>query len=223
MNTKNKILNMTMVALFCALSYICVFTFRIHVGFLTFDIKDTIMAIGSMIFGPIAALVMILVTTLLELVTVSGTGFYGWLMNFISSAAFVMPIAIAYRLRKNVYSAILGLLGSIVLMTAAMMAANILITPLYMGVTRDVVVSMIPKTLLPFNLTKAVLNAGLVLLLYKPISQALHAAGIHGKSTYQKFRFTPATVAVFMIGVALTVAALLYFFLAMEGTLTFGK
>ena len=218
MNSPNKVLKMTMIALFCALSYICVFTFRIHVGFLTFDIKDTVMAIGGMIFGPLAALAMILVTTLLELVTVSGTGFYGWLMNFISSTTFVLPIALAYAWRKKLPYALGGLACSVFLMTGAMMIANLLITPLYMGVKQSVVVDMIPTTLLPFNLTKSVLNAGLVLILYKPISQALHRAGVHGSKNATEFRFTPVTVAILLVGMLLTVSATLYFFLVMHGS-----
>ena len=38
------------------------------------------------------------------------------------------------------------------------------------------VVDLIPTLLLPFNLTKAVLNAGVVLALYKPLITALRAA-----------------------------------------------
>jgi hypothetical protein len=37
---------------------------------------------------------------------------------------------------------------------------------------------MIPTLLLPFNLTKSTLNAAVVLLLYKPLSNALVRAGL---------------------------------------------
>ena len=37
---------------------------------------------------------------------------------------------------------------------------------------------MIPTTILPFNLLKGFLNVGIVLLLYKPLSRALHRLGI---------------------------------------------
>ena len=79
-------------ALLCALAYICEFVFRIKVSFLTFDAKDAIIAIGALAFGPVSGVAMSLVVALLELVTVSETGFYGFLMNFLSSAVFsVIP------------------------------------------------------------------------------------------------------------------------------------
>ena len=42
-----------------------------------------------------------------------------------------------------------------------------------MHVSRTEVVALIPSLLLPFNLIKGVLNAAMVLLLYKPLSRTL--------------------------------------------------
>ena len=57
-----------------------------------------------------------------------------------------------------------------------MMLCNLLITPIYMKVELAQVIDLIPTLLFPFNLTKAVLNAGVVLALYKPLITALRAA-----------------------------------------------
>lgn len=46
-------------------------------GFLSFDLKDTVMAIGGFLFGPAAALAMAIVVPFIELFTVSDTGWYG--------------------------------------------------------------------------------------------------------------------------------------------------
>jgi hypothetical protein len=51
-----------------------------------------------------------------------------------------------------------------------------------MKVELAMVVELIPTLLLPFNLTKAVLNAGVVLALYKPLITALRAAKVLPKS-----------------------------------------
>ena len=64
-NRKKSVLQLTMVARFCALSYLCLFVFRIKVSFLTFDAKDAVMTIGAMFFGPIAGFTMALVTNAL--------------------------------------------------------------------------------------------------------------------------------------------------------------
>ncbi len=217
MNRKKSVLQLTMIALFCALAYLCLFVFRIKVSFLTFDAKDAVMTIGAMFFGPIAGFTMALLTTLLELITVSDTGFYGWLMNFLGSLSFIMPISMLYTWRKKLSMALIGLAVSIVVMTGTMMLANLYITPLYLGTPRDTVVELIPVLLFPFNLTKAVLNAGIVLVLYKPVSQSLHRAGLSRVQETPHFTFNRKTVIVVAIGALLVIAALVYFFMEMNG------
>ena len=56
-------------ALFCALAYVSVFSFRISGigGFLTFDVKDTVITIAAMMFGPIAGVFVALVVSFLEM------------------------------------------------------------------------------------------------------------------------------------------------------------
>lgn len=217
MNRKKSVLQLTMIALFCALAYLCLFVFRIKVSFLTFDAKDAVMTIGAMFFGPIAGLTMALLTTLLELITVSDTGFYGWLMNFLGSLAFIMPVSLLYAWRKKLPFAMVGLAASIVVMTGVMVVANMYITPLYLGVSRDTVIELIPTLLFPFNLTKAILNAGIVLVLYKPVSQAMHRAGLSQAQEIPRFKFNHMTIIVVISGAALVAASLFYFFMKMNG------
>lgn len=166
---------MVTIALFCALAYVAMLIFRVNVSFLTFDIKDVIITICGLTFGPVSAAVSSLLVSTLELVTVSDTGFYGFLMNFISSATFSCTVAIIYKYKKNIFGAIIGIITAVCSLTAVMVAFNLIITPFYMGVDRSTVVGMIPTLLLPFNLTKAIFNGALVLFLYKPVSIALKA------------------------------------------------
>ena len=174
---KNYVYRMVIMALFCALAYATMFVFRFNVTFLTFDLKDVFLTIGGLLFGPVAAVVMSLLVALLEFITVGDTGFYGFIMNFVSSAVFTSVCALVYQYRKKLGGAVLGLVSAVVIMTGVMMVMNLYVTPLYTSSTSADVAKMIPTLLLPFNLTKAVLNASLVLLLYKPISRALKAAG----------------------------------------------
>ncbi len=166
---------MVTIALFCALAYVVMLIFRVNVSFLTFDLKDVLITICGLTFGPIAALVSSLLVATLELVTVSDTGFYGFLMNFISSATFSCVAAFIYKYKKDIFGAVVSIVSAIFSLTAVMMLFNLFITPKYMGVDRSMVVELIPTLLLPFNLTKAIFNGALVLLLYKPVSIALKA------------------------------------------------
>ena len=86
-------------ALFAALAYLVMFVFRIQVaGFLTFDLKDAVMMIGALFLGPVAGVSIAATVALLEMISVSSTGFYGFLMNFLASASFILPAAILYRI-----------------------------------------------------------------------------------------------------------------------------
>ena len=74
--------------MFASLAFVVSLVFRFPVLFLTFDAKDAIITIASFIYGPVVAPVMSLVVALVEMVTYSETGMYGFIMNFASSTAF---------------------------------------------------------------------------------------------------------------------------------------
>jgi riboflavin transporter FmnP len=166
------------IAMFAALAYVCVFVFRFKVAFLTLDVKDALMAVGALALGPSAGVLISLVVALLEFITVSDTGVYGLIMNILSSASFTLTVSLVYRFRRRLSSAVLGLVAAVFVTTSVMMLANLFITPFYMGAKRAQVVEMLPTLLLPFNLTKSTLNAAVVLLLYKPLTNALVRAGL---------------------------------------------
>lgn len=195
--------------MFCALSYVCMLVIKIPVQFLTLDIKDSLIILCGLLFGPVTAVAVSFIVPLLEFMTISGTGVYGLIMNVLSSLSFSLTASLIYRYKKTFYGAIVGLVSGVLAMTAVMMLANLLVTPYYMGVPTATVAALIPKLLLPFNLIKAILNAAIVLLLYKPISRILRRGGmIDGtpdnvaKNTNSKTRSIIVTVVALSIIVA---------------------
>ena len=120
------------------------------------------------------------------MLTVSDTGFYGLLMNILSSCAFACTAAFVYARRHTLKGAICGLLAGTALMTLLMLLWNYIITPAYMGVPREAVVRMLPTVFLPFNAFKGGLNAALTLLLYKPLMRALRLAHLVPESDTAK-------------------------------------
>ena len=72
----------------------------------------------------------------------------------------------------------IGLCFGVITMVVAMLLWNYIITPFYMGVSRETVAGMLMSVFLPFNLVKGGINAGLTLLLYKPVVGALRKAGL---------------------------------------------
>lgn len=226
-STKRKSVNIrkiVAVGVFCALAYVCTVIFHFKVAFLSFDFKDAIMTIGAMYFGPLSGLSMALIVSFLEFITISTTELYGFVMNFLSSAVFVCVGTVIYKFRHTMVGAVVGMVSSVAAMTAVMMGANLVITPFYMNCTVDEVIALIPTLLFPFNLTKAVLNAAIVFILYKPVSTALKSAGFikSGSQESAKLRFTWKNVTVSLIALVIAGLALVFFFVVLKGTFTVG-
>ncbi len=208
---KYDIRKLTVIAMFSALAYVSMFVFHFPVYFLTFDPKDAVITIGAMFFGPLSGILMSAVVALAELATVSDTGPYGLIMNFISSATFSFVAPLVYKYRRKLSGAVIGLLCSVLAVTSVMMVANLLITPYYMGVTVGEVLQLIPTLLLPFNLAKSLLNAGLVLLLYKPTTTALRAVKLIDKkatdtATKTKIKNTAVIALTALVIIAVSIA-----------------
>ena len=179
MNEQTNTRRLTLMAMLAAMAYVAMLVTRPlpHVaGFLSYDLKDVVVAVAGFILGPVPALLITAVVSLVEMVTVSTTGFIGLAMNILSTGAFALPAAIIYGRSRSLRSAALGLGLGVILMTVVMLAWNYILTPLYMHVPRDVVAGMLLPTFLPFNLVKGALNAGITMLVYKPLSAALRRA-----------------------------------------------
>jgi len=182
------------------------------------------MTIGAMYFGPLAGFTMALIVSFLELITISTTELYGFIMNLLSSTVFVCVGTLIYKFRRSMAGAVAGMTASVVAMTAVMVCANMVITPFYMNCTVDEVIALIPTLLFPFNLTKAVINAAIVFLLYKPVSHALKASGfVTGKAQKpEKMRFTLKSLFVTIAALVITILALLFFFNVLQGSVDLG-
>ena len=215
-------------AIFSALAYLSLYVFRIPGigGFLTFDIKDTIVCLAAMLFGPISGASVALLVALIEMVTVSGTGPWGFLMNFLSTAVFSATASAVYiyipKLKKTMKGAIVGLLAAIFASTVTMMILNIFVTPVYLGVPQSTVMGMIVPLLLPFNFLKYVLNSALVLVLYKPIKEVLRKTKFV-KSVSESYKFDKRSLLLTVIGLAIVVACLVIFISVMGGDIQFFK
>ena len=180
LNTKT----MVVMAMMTAMAYAAVTLFRIPVvSFLKYEPKDVIITIGGFMFGPLASVLMSLVVSLVEMVTISDTGPIGALMNFIGTCSFACLAALIYKSIHTIKGAVIGLSVGTVVMVAIMLAWNYLITPLYMGYPREAVAAMLVPVFLPFNLLKGVLNSAITMLIYKPLSNIMRKAHILPETT----------------------------------------
>ena len=209
-------------ALFAALAFGVSLVLHFPVQFLTLDFKDAVIAVGAMFLGPLSALMMSAIAALLEFLTISSTGVYGLIMNFVASAAFSFAAAIVYKYRKTFSGAIIALCSGVASMTVMMMLANLIVTPAYTGMPVASVAKMIPTLLLPFNLIKSSLNAALVALLYKPLTAGV---GRIFPDLRPRVPLKPDKKSLFLVlgALAVIVAALLILFFVFEAKIVFGK
>lgn len=179
----SKVFKLVLAALFSALAFLAVFFFRVPVVlFLKYEFKDAVIALEALILGPAYAIITSLVVSLIEMVTISGTGPIGALMNVLSTVTYILPVALLYRRNKSLKTAVTGLVLGALIMTACMLLWNYLITPWYMETPREVVAGMLLPYFLPFNLLKGILNTAVTLLLYKPIMNVLRRMNLVPKS-----------------------------------------
>ena len=183
-------------------------------GFLDFDFKDVIICVGGFIYGPLAAALMSILVAFIELVTISSTGLWGFLMNCLATCAFCCTACYVYKKRHTQRGAVLGLALGVVCLVVVMLLWNFLITPIYTGYPREVVTAMLLPVFLPFNLAKGGMNMAVTLLLYKPIVTTLRRANLAPPS------HSPAQDKKLNVGFLLFSAALLATFITLALVLT---
>lgn len=206
MNSKTK--KLTTVGMLCAFAYVATVIGRVPlVLFLKYDPKDIIIAISGLIFGPLTSFSVALIVSLVEMFTISENGILGFLMNVISSCSFACTSAFVYKKNRKLSGAIIGLFCGWGCMVLVMLLWNCLITPIYMGYSREAVVELLIPAFLPFNLLKGGLNAAITMILYKPIVTTLRRA--HLIETNQIMSKTKLNVGLILIALLIITTCIL--------------
>ena len=177
MNTKV----MVSMAMLTAIAYIVMLMSKMMpsvYGFLDFDFKDVVICISGFTFGPMSAAIISIVVALIEMISISTTGPWGFLMNALATCSFCCTASFVYKKMHTKKGAVLGLSLGVVCLVAVMLLWNYLITPIYQGMPREAIVELLLPVFLPFNLAKGGMNMAATLLLYAPVVTALRKAGV---------------------------------------------
>ena len=177
-NSKQNSVKIAKMAMLVAISIVLVMIIHFPifpaVAFLEYDPADIPILIGTFAFGPVAGIVLTVVTSLIQGFTVSAqSGAYGIIMHIIATTVLVTVAGIIYRRHKTKKHAFIGLLAGTVAMAVAMFFANMVITPLFTGMPLEAIMKLMPFILL-FNIIKAGINSIVTFILYKRISPFLH-------------------------------------------------
>ena len=175
MNTNQSTRKLVTMALMAALSIILVYLIRIPfpgATFLEYDPADVPILIGTFIYGPWNGLLLTIVVSVVQGLTVSAhSGVIGIMMHIFATGAFVLVAGLIYNRKKTWKSAAIGLGVGALTMVVTMVIWNIIFTPIFMGVPRSVVMPMIVPFIVPFNIIKAGVNGIVTLITYKQIGK----------------------------------------------------
>ena len=162
-------------ALFCAVAAICTlfleFPILPGVPFLKYDPSAIIALIAGFAFGPATGAAVSIIPYLPHIATSSGI--YGMIMAIVATLTLVLPASLIYKRNTTLKGALIGMCVGALVCLACCIAANLVITPIFMGSTTEDVVNMIVPALLPFNVAKIAINCIVTALIYKPITKAL--------------------------------------------------
>jgi len=176
--TQMNIRKLTQMAVLAAISVVLVYLVRFPIfpsaPFLEYDPADISLILGAFIYGPVAGLLLTAVVCIVQGVTVSAqSGIIGIVMHFLATGSFVLVAGLIYKRNNNLAGSIIALVAGVLTMCATMVVWNIIITPIHMGVPRQVVLDMILPVILPFNLIKATANAAIAFIVFKSIGKYL--------------------------------------------------
>ena len=196
MTQKQKTHHIAVAAMLCAVAFVLQFIeFSIPLipSFVKLDLSDLPALLGTFSLGPVYGVVIQLVKNLLHLPFGSSAG-VGELSNFLLGSVFVLVAGLVYRRHKSRKSALLGA----VLMALVSLPSNYFVVyPAYevlYGLPMTGIVGMYEAIMgsiahvptgnallnclvvfnVPFTLFKGLLNVGICLLIYKPLSPLLH-------------------------------------------------
>ncbi len=161
-------------ALMCAIGVLLAFVeFPLLPGatWLKYDASAMPAMVCGFAYGPVAGLAVGIVGAIAHGILTAD--FSGAVMNIIVVVGFVAPAALVYKKTRTFVGAIIGLVISVIIATAAAVLGNLVITPLWLGVPLSSVVAMIVPILIPFNLLKGIVNAVLTMVVYKSISNLI--------------------------------------------------
>ena len=179
-NSKYNLKIIARLGLLCAVSVVLVYFIHFPifpaVSFLEYDPADISILIGTFAFGPVAGVLLTIVVSVVQGITVSASsGIYGIIMHIISTSTLALVSGLIYNKSKTKKRAVIALVCGTFSMVFVMFFANLIVTPMFMaqfGVTRDVVLTLMPF-ILGFNLIKAGINSVVTFFLYKRIAKLI--------------------------------------------------
>jgi len=156
MTTKKLTTLSILTALSIILSITIYFPIFPQAPYLLYDPGDIPLLLIALYYGISEGILTTIIVAILMAIFTGQGGPIGAFMHFLATGTLITVAGILYRKTKN---KILSLLFGTISMAMVMAIANLILTPIYLGVPRSSIIPLIIPVIIPFNLIKAGINS----------------------------------------------------------------
>jgi riboflavin transporter FmnP len=154
-----------------ALTVALIYFIRIHMflPFLEYDPGDIPIYFCTFVFGPAAGLILTVVASIIQGLTVSASsGWIGIFMHIFATGSFTLAAGIIYIHNKTNKRLIIGSAAGLIVTVIIMAAWNLILTTVFMNAPVSAVIEMMPA-IVAFNIIKVSINSVIAIVLYKSV------------------------------------------------------
>lgn len=177
-NSRKSILKMVQMAMLIAISLVLMMLIRFPIfpsaPFLQYDMADVPVLIGTMLFGPLSGLLILLIEAFLQAFLLAGDGWVGFLMHFFAQGVMVLIAGSLYKKWPNVRGLIVGLILGTLGATLMMVPLNYIFTVNFYGVPLEALNDLMLPAVIPFNLIKMGVNCLITAIVFIPLNRYLN-------------------------------------------------
>ncbi len=172
LTTRQKIQQLTVAAVFTAISFILMLLFRIPLftPFYELEFSDFPLLLCAFVVSPMYSIAALFIVSILQMLTVSSfSGIIGFVMHFVSSAAMILLVYFVKKRINGLKGVIISAIAGILVMTAVMIPMNIWLASEFMQLPAKKFVSGYIGVCIAFNVIKSLCNIALFNILYPVI------------------------------------------------------
>lgn len=149
--------------------------------YLKYEPADVAILMASLIFGPFEGIIVTFIISIIEAGTIAASDhIVGFFMHFLASGTLALVVGLIYKRFPSIKGLIISLIFGSLSMTAMMVLANLVITPIYYHMAVGDVIKMLVPIIIPFNIIKSVGNSFLTFVIFASISKFIKRLNLNG-------------------------------------------
>lgn len=181
--SRKSILKMVQMAMLIAISLVLMMLIRFPIfpsaAFLQYDMADVPVLIGTMLFGPLSGLLILVIEAFLQAFLLAGDGWVGFLMHVMAQGVLVLVAGLFYKKWHNTRGLIVGLILGSLGATLMMVPLNYIFTVHFYGVPLEALNDLMLPAVIPFNLIKMGGNSLISAIVFIPLNRYLNRRKNH--------------------------------------------